>query len=147
MLRISLADLHQPAIIVKAETGLIYTNQTNGVACSHPSQEGFLVLLPPARPEIRVFNPGYWYDEMPRLDDALYDEMEQALEQLTFWNIRKVQIDRSAKNHEAWVHVRFRGDFGTQGIFAGGFSRCASRNSEPEGYPEYEGILTWENCD
>jgi hypothetical protein len=32
-------------LIVAWPTGIIYTNQTNGHGCSHPSQEGILVTL------------------------------------------------------------------------------------------------------
>lgn len=139
MRKIHLYNLKQPAIIVKAETGLIYTNQTNGVACNHPSQEGFLVVL--RSNSSRVFNPDYWYKEMPELNEDLYVEMEGALKN-NFWNIRDIRVERSAKNQEAWVHVRFRGDFENKDTFhSGSFSR------DEEEYPEYEGILTWENCD
>lgn len=145
---INLYSLEQPAIIVKAETGLIYSNQVNGVACSHPRQEGFLVLLSPAN-KSDIFSPDRWYKQMPELNDALYDEIESVLNgKYSFhWHVRDIRVDRAAKNYEAWIHVRFRGDFEVRGIFSGGFTTDPNKKPEPENYPIYEGILTWENCD
>lgn len=147
--RINLYELKQPAIIVKAETGLIYTNQVNGVACSHPSQEGFLVHLPPPPEGVRIFDPGYWYKTMPALDDALYDELEEVLNRKYsfLWHTRDIRVDRKARNYEAWVHVRFRGDFEPGRFFTGSFTKDPNQDARPQDYPEYEGILTWENCD
>jgi len=147
MTMVVLYDLKQPAIIVKSNTGIVYTNQTNGVACNHPSQEGFLIPLRSPDITCKVFNPHYWYENMPALDDTLYDALEESLTTLTFWNIRDIRVDRTAKNEEAWVHVKFRGDL-EQGssFFAGGFASNPDKVNLEE-YPLYEGILTWENCD
>lgn len=147
MQKINLYSLRQPAIIVKAETGLIYTNQTNGVACSHPSQEGFLVMLPPPGEKVRVFDPGFWYNTMPALDDALYDEIEEVLNRGFLWHLHDIRVNREASNYEAWVQVRCRGDFEMGRFFAGSFTRDPNVDPRPEDYPEYEGVLTWENCD
>lgn len=139
---IFLYGLGQPAIIVKAETGLIYTNQTAGVCCNHPSQEGFLIVLGSVRG--RTFDPTRWYDEMPGMNDQTYDEIEQVLNgRYSFhWGVQGIKIDRAAKNEEAWIHVNFRGDFES-----GTFRPDINEEPEFDKYPLYEGILTWENCD
>jgi len=145
MLTVTLYDLNQPAIIVKSNTGIIYTNQTNGVACNHPSQEGFLIPLraPFSGMDCQVFNPHYWYSNTPALDDSLYDSLEESLATLAFWNVRDIRVDRTTKNEEAWVHVKFRGDLSCEPhLFSGGF-----KSDGLEKYALYEGILTWENCD
>lgn len=145
---INLYALKQPAIIVKADTGLVYSNQTDGVACSHPHQEGFLVILRPVEKE-RIFDPNMWYKDAPALDDKLYDEIERVLNgAYRFdWHVSDIRVDREASNCEAWVHVRFRGDFTDTGMTSGGFSPNENGEPDPANYPEYEGILTWENCD
>lgn len=145
---INLYSLKQPAIIVKAQTGLVYSNQTDGVACSHPQQEGFLVLLAPA-PGSRVFDPRWWYNGVQVLNNELFDEIETLLNgKYRFeWHIRDVRVDRSAHNQEAWIHVKFRGDFESRVMAGGTFCTDMNADPKPENYPEYEGILTWENCD
>lgn len=141
-MRVVLYNLRQPALIVKAKTGIIYTNQTGGVACHHPKQEGFLIPLREAM-RSKAFDPGRWYDEVPALDDKMCDEIEAALNYRDFgWNISDIRVDRGAYNQEAWVHVRFRGDFEAKG-----FCTDVNDDPQPEKYPLYEGILTWENCD
>lgn len=149
MRRVHLYSLKQPAIIVKAETGIIYSNQTGGVCCHHPEQEGFLVILPSPPRGITIFDPRRWYEEMPALGDTLYDEIEHALNgsHAFLWGVAQVEVDRQAKNEEAWVHIRFRGDFSPQGYYGGLFRPDPNRDPEPEKYPLYEGVLSWENCD
>lgn len=146
-MKVRLYNLSQPALIVKAKTGIIYTNQIGGVACFHPKQEGFLVLLGEAQ-KSNAFDPARWYNEMPALDDALYDEIEAALNYNDYsYNVQDIRVDREAKNEEAWVQVRFRGDFGPGMMRGGTFRKDVNDKPEPEKYPMYEGILTWENCD
>ena len=150
MRRINLYSLKQPAIIVKAETGLIYSNQTNGVACSHPQQEGFLVVLDPPPEGCRLFNPSWWYKEMPALNDPLYDELEAVLNHKYRhnWHVRDISVARKAKNTEAWVHITFRGDLEVGTMMGGGtFCKDVNDKPQPQNYPIYEGVLTWENCD
>ena len=154
-MRINLYPLGQPAIIVKYPTGLIYSNQTNGVACNHPEQEGFLVpLFPLLGKESHLFDPGWWYEEMPALDASLYNQLEKVLNSRFEWHVRNLRVDRKAKNQEAWIHITFRGDF-NPGMFSSGLFRRKD-GSVPnwtdkiinyKDYPKYEGILTWENCD
>lgn len=46
MKKVNLACCKQePWLIVKGKTGVIYSNQTSGIMCHHPKQEGFLVPL------------------------------------------------------------------------------------------------------
>lgn len=145
MIKIVLYPLEQPAIIVKAKTGLVYTNQTAGVMCHHPEQEGFLVLLDPPPRKFTIFDSNRWYDEMPAFNNETYDEIEATLNRkhAYYWHIRDIRVDRTAKNEEAWIHVRFRGDFSKEGNFRTDWDS----DPQPQAFPEYEGILTWKNCD
>lgn len=90
---------------------------------------------------------------MPVLDDALYDAIEGELNKglegayRYDWHVKNIRVDREAQNQEAWIHIKFRGVF-DPGIMGGGnFTTDIDKDPEPEKYPEYEGILTWENCD
>ncbi len=145
MQRIVLYPLKQPAIIVKAMTGLTYINQTCGVSCNHREQEGFLVPITPLPKKYTIFDPDRWYKEMPALNDALYDEIEGTLNRkfAFHWHLHDLRVNRAALNEEAWVHVRFRGDFKGGGTFRSDVNRDPQYNQ----FPKYEGILTWENCD
>jgi hypothetical protein len=56
---VPLHHLRSPAIVAEFPTGVIYHNQTHGVANHQSKAEGFLVPLPPVAS--KFFNPHWWY--------------------------------------------------------------------------------------
>jgi hypothetical protein len=53
--------LKSPTLIIKYGTGITYSNQTNGCACSYKEIEGF--IIPISLSHECFFNPRFWYDE------------------------------------------------------------------------------------
>ena len=91
------------ALIVLAETGILYSNQVGGVACNHPTVEGFCVPLPP--PPLEEF------------DDPTRDRYEEMNPELTEAFLRTSGYDRffdanrDMKVSEAWIPVFVRKHF------------------------------------
>ncbi len=108
-------------IIVKERTGLVFSNQTNGLACEHPLQEGFFLPL-----------ENYIYE---KYEDSLGDFTcgEEGL--LNIFGREKLPFmldeDLKEENTEAWVHIKIM-------------------DNEDYFWKRYSGkkaILTWENSD
>ena len=142
--RIDLCLLGGPVIIVPAATGVIFSNQVDGIACVQRELEGYLVHLP--RFEDEIFVPEWWarnYNRRmfgsPAHDAAwaaIWVSIEAALARRPDegeWpaNIRVVPHDENA---EAWVHVAF--DLPIPGQTASG-----------QTFVPLRGVLTWESCD
>lgn len=130
---ITLYDIKQPVIIVPAETGVIYSNQTGGCCCNHPEMEGYIIPLEtkweaqnPLNPNI--FSPDWWY--LKFMDDQKADEIEDMLN-TPYGKIRNLKVLRDEEWEEAWVRVSFE----------------MSVDYTEDEWTELEGILTWENSD
>jgi hypothetical protein len=53
--------LNSPTLVIKSNTGIIYSNQVNGCSCSYREIEGFIIPIDLSHPV--YFNPRYWYEE------------------------------------------------------------------------------------
>jgi len=123
-------------LIVKARTGVVYTNQCAGYMCAHCEAEGFFVPLQ-ARGGWRVFDVlqnlfgGNGFDEFK---PKTADRFDRVLRRLGLDSIRsdRSKLEESA---EAWVHV----------IVSGGDEFYIPFDSQEKN--PLEGILVWPNRD
>lgn len=122
-------------LIVAWPSGVVYTNQTSGLACEHPEVEGVLVPLfdgigHPAMHSLRQHFRGDWHqlaeDDMDIVDGIL---------RRNYLGFIKCDRKRSADSKEAWVHVLIEEDTAP---------RIAQRIL---GFGPKSGVLTWPNSD
>jgi hypothetical protein len=102
---VELDDFPDLGLIIKAPTGVRYSNQSGGYACEHPETEGFFVPLRTraGRSELTTL-AGMFRGAWNRLDDVRADSVDGALRRHAITSIR---VDRSmlSESREAWVHV------------------------------------------
>jgi hypothetical protein len=134
-------SLPNPAIVVPSATGIVYCNQTDGVATVHRELEGWLLPLPKCQAE--VFEPHWWerhFNSRVSGDHEAWAQITQEIEAA----VRSVASSGEAPtdlevvphrdNCEAWVHVSFLfPDLGP--------------NADRQAFVPMNGVLTWENCD
>lgn len=124
-------------LIVPRSTGIIYTNQTDGHACDHPSLEGAFIPLSNDYDHERFHDslecklceifPGGWGSPTTEI----CDQVDQLFRQ--YHETSGIRVDRNKieESREAWIWVLLdendRQDFQ-------GFSCCSA-------------ILTWPNSD
>jgi len=125
-------------VIVKAPTGVIYSNQAGGYACLHPEVEGFFVPLrtPFGMRELHalqgIFPSGF------DTDDGIDNETAEKLDWLlTRQGLRCIRVDRSklTESWEAWVHVTITGELDY---------KMPLESTMPE---KLEAVLIWPNSD
>ena len=135
MIRVSLDDLTQCALLVPAKTGIVYENQAGGAQCARPSQEGFLLPItqdaPLSQPELALESriSALFPAGGPGLIDArIAAKLEDILASSGF--TRGISLDCSMlhASMEAWVHVTVD-HIGTLG------------------HGRFAAILTWPNSD
>jgi hypothetical protein len=128
---VQLYEFQGLALIVKAATGIRFTNQVGGTGCFHPEVEGVLVPLPErvGRPEYYALSQ-HFRGDWSALEESDADVIDRILHRNGLgW--MKVDRARLGESWEAWVHVHI--DPSTQDLF--------------EASHWVEGILTWENSD
>ena len=148
-MRVSLWDHVGAGLILRAETGIVWTNQAGGTACLQPEAEGVFVpfgndttldgrLLSIEHSLTQVFDgaPGG-----ARLaEDGLADVFARALadyagsEWIPYRGIT-LDRDRLADSIEAWVHVRYQPDAELTPLVEG------------LGPGPFAAVLTWTNSD
>lgn len=90
------------AIILKAKTGFKYSNQTGGVCCNHPEQEGLLIPLENidiiSAVLCKELTIGTFIDNPSYVNkfDTLFQKLKLPLE---------VDKELLAECQEAWIHV------------------------------------------
>lgn len=136
-MRVLLWSIDTPMIIVPSNTGVVYCNQVDGVACVQRELEGFLIPLPVNRS--RVFSPEWWYKHFNRRckgdELAWADTMEELRRSIDVGdNIANFSVEEHVENCEAWVHVAFD-------------LLLAPDESDTQPSRRLTGVLTWENCD
>jgi hypothetical protein len=131
---VELDDFPDLGLIIKAPTGVRYSNQSGGLACEHPEIEGFLVPLRTraGRSEITTL-AGMFRGAWHRLDDGRADALDSALRR---HGISSIRVDRSmlSESREAWVHV-------IVSALENGFVPLAGAPAEAKG------VLVWPNSD
>lgn len=101
MAEITIYDLdHDEGLIVEAEGGTTYTNQTGGVCCNHPTAVGYWVpLWVPRAIQHICYDSSY-----------LTAEEEEGVEKLLPTFLPGATVNREETNEEAWVHLILPGD-------------------------------------
>lgn len=136
MLRVDLYGLNQCALIVHAQSGVIYQNQVCGTLCRQNEAEGVLV---PFDIEVPLDSPHLALDirfrtlllEVMGLTEELALSIDRILADNLYTSFVSVDRTRLDESCEAWVYVDIReAEFSTMR----GFGAC-------------KGILTWPNSD
>jgi hypothetical protein len=109
-------------LIVEIPSGVLYSNQTGGFSCLHPSAEGvflpirndhsFWELLSPERELLAYFegpkHRGAGATEGLDVDDA--DFIDSVLAGVRLADVVQVDRERLAESQEAWVRVLLTGE-------------------------------------
>lgn len=138
MQRVQLWNLCGAALIVPCKSGVIYTNQANGVLCAQPECEGILIPLAEQR---LVEGAGSLLEQQlcSLFSGSSWDELNEIVAQdinrilARFEETRGITVDHTqiAQSYEAWVHV----------------IALEHQYSPYSGFGEIKGILTWSNSD
>ena len=145
---INLYPLKQLALILHEPTGIYYTNQAGGMACSHPEAEGVLVFV--GDRFNRIYDRLSYYS-FSLLDDdreGLKKEDADYLDSIFMRKAKYLRVDRSKleESMEAWIHV----------VLELGFPKIEEGDIDPmfsglspfcSGFDCKSGILTWDNSD
>jgi hypothetical protein len=131
-------------LIIKAKTGIVWTNQAGGVSCLQPECEGLFV----------PYGNDLSFDgKLISLESTLFEVFQKADEQTwvqlferalasyaaAHWApFREIELDRSRLRDsvEAWVHVIYRPTPESYPPLVEGL-----------GEPPFEAVLTWSNSD
>ena len=138
-MRVSLYDFVGTGLIIKAQTGITWTNQAGGNACLQPECEGVFVpfgndTTPDGAlisAETDLFELSYGPGWPDRVQEALtkYAEVWRPFADIT---LDQEMISQSV---EAWVHVVYRPSLNSPPLFDGA------------GAPPFRAVLTWTNSD
>ncbi len=130
-------------VIVALPTGVVYSNQADGVACTHPQQEGAYVPLvthfrdtPPRHDQALVA----YFDQRPgnrgHLEPAEADELDDILARIQDPFAMTIDRSRLEDSVEAWIHVVLT------------LPTAPPHYSRPLVLPyPCSGVLVWENSD
>lgn len=123
---VKLFHVKEPTIIMAKKTGVIYTNQTNGLLCDHESIEGYVLPIVPGYSY--VMKPFYWCEEDNVLSPSYIDQeiLKWWKEEIRNYEVEDFDIIEDAYNKEAWWNIRIK--FKKQNRW-------------------HQGVLTWENSD
>ena len=135
-MRVAIDAFPDLGLIVKAPTGVIYSNKSGGFECLHPEMEGFFV---PVRTcfgmrELYGLQTLRWTigDGDVGIDEETAERLDWMLSQK---GLDCIRADRSklAESWQAWVHV----------IIAGAMGHAVPvEGTRPE---TLKGVLTWPN--
>ncbi len=134
-------------IIVAWPSGVIYSNQANGVACEHPRLEGVFypaavddsddVSLPRQNSELAAFVLNHREGNRGPLNERIADFIDDFLSRTNLPFTAVVDRSRFHDSVEAWVWLTLtRGKKPWSSLFVEGF----------DAYP-LAGVLVWENSD
>lgn len=108
--------LYVLGLIVERKSGVLWTNQTGGTYCAHPTLEGVYLPLAELHPKHGVYKDpvqNYWHVPNPSIDDTDFlSRVHTAMNdlichfELHWWLELR---DKSNEPHgEAWIPVRIR---------------------------------------
>ena len=138
---IQLSDFRGVGLIVSYPSGVYYTNQTGGYACMWPVLEGvFAPLTNPVLDQSTKLNGFFigskWEGRCDEgIDEETADFIDSVLIESNQTKILRVNRDKLADSHEAWIHVV---------ILKG---RESAELQQFYGSAGEIGVLTWENSD
>ncbi|ACL03123.1 conserved hypothetical protein [Desulfatibacillum aliphaticivorans] len=128
-------------LIIVWKSGVVYSNQTGGLACFLSKQEGVFVpigegLLNQDELLWEHFTGSKWFGAcMDGIDEETADYIDEVLEQNIETSCVKVDRSRLGKSHEAWIYVTIADD----------------PNSEErriiKGFDGCRAVLTWDNSE
>ncbi len=134
---IDLSGFHGVGLIITFPSGVVYQNQTEGIACSHAEAEGvFLPLsVKPGASEMWAFGQ-HFHGKIGPIDQDAARIVDRILRRNGHTYLM-VNQTRLAESYEAWIHVFI--DEAEKPLLplrmaVSGFGKC-------------EGILTWSNSD
>lgn len=137
-MKVNLHAFPDLGLIVKANTGIIYSNQTGGFSNLHPEMEGFFVPLRTLFGfrelyAMRTLCPS-GLDAQDGMDSDTADKLDWILSRQ---GLKCIRVDRSklGESWEAWVHVTISGELGYK------VPLLKSPHEAPEA------VLTWLNSD
>lgn len=101
--KIELALTEEIGLIVKAKTGFTYANQTDGVCCNHPEQEGVYVPLTNTRHPYVKLNEAFREELIEKADLKIAKKFDAKFKELDL----PFMVDLKMINEceEAWIHV------------------------------------------
>ena len=112
--RIDLGKLYTPVLLFEAPTGVRYVQQINGDRCDRDMIEGFMLVL--ASSTLHIFQPGWWRYNWPHtartspLPTWILDCIDRGLQSVCTAEVNldvwSMEIDRTAYNREAWIHLK-----------------------------------------
>nr|WP_243436214.1 DUF6210 family protein [Acanthopleuribacter pedis] len=131
-------NLNGVGVVIKKQTGVIYSNQVGGHSCLQPKIEGvFLPLDTDHLPEdyrdsnLNALENLDWQAQSGNLTVTLADQVDAILARHNFSTGILVDRRKLEDSYEAWVHVTL----------------SPSRDSVYQGPARMEGVLTWPNSD
>ena len=128
-------------LILLHGSGVFYTNQTGGHACSHPEAEGTYVPLHDEllrqqkllREHFTGPKWGGWCTDGIDEETAVF--IDEVLARSPYTDMLRVDRGRHEESHEAWIYVRIEVAEGEAGRLLW------------QGLAVRDGVLTWENSD
>ena len=139
---ICLYDLQGFGLIIKEESGVIYTNQAGGTLCLQPKEEGFLVPIEDSCNIIAELDIFFRDNSHLKNNLELIDRLNQILSKCpdkinwvspTFF--LEIDKDNFANSSEAWLHVNIISQEKHLDLILF------------KGFKSKKGILTWNNSD
>jgi hypothetical protein len=143
---INLYGIKGPGLIILRASGVLYSNQTGGLSCYHPAEEGVFVPLELGKPgeyESLMNHFGfvkYHGGCCDGIDTEDADLIDSFLHQDPEGNLISVDRSRVKDSHEAWVHVTVSAH-GDRSVPGSPLSWLF------HGFGAAKGILTWQNSD
>lgn len=163
----SLSDIDKPLIklyacgedslglIILRASGVVYTNQTGGHYCSHPSAEGVFMPIGNGQQQ-RAISDVFGGGASSSINEREADAIDEVLSQNPDTRILTVDRARLSDSHESWVFLRVAshpGHFpalplvGDAETYADPNSPINQSFSPIFGFGPSVGILTWPNSD
>ena len=143
MLKFYLWNIPGITLLVPSNSGVIYATQTGGHYCLQRRLEGIMLPLVNTYDGINqeqllrshfVAKWSGWCGEQEGIDAATGDFVDETLKATPFTHWLRVDRDRLAESHEAWVYVRPVEFHDMELIEFGGFTFD-------------RGVITWPNSD
>jgi outer membrane receptor for ferric coprogen and ferric-rhodotorulic acid len=128
-------------IIEDKNSSVIYTNQTNGYACSHPEMKGIFVPVEfQSNIQDKFVNDAYMGSDWALDSDKFKQDIPKILSQLNEYfsdeYLFELDADKTTKNTESWVYLNAKR------------SRSDSIPDILSNFPdELKAVLTWPNSD
>ena len=127
-------------VIEDKNSPVIYSNQTNGYACSHPEIKGYLIPVEFNEHLSQKFLSNEYVGNGWELDKGFYEDVPEIMKQLCEYfcdnYIFELDENKMEKNTESWVFL------------VGKRNKPDSYTGIIQGFPDiFTAVLTWPNSD